>query len=303
MKKCIGGNGQDTTAAVQSYLASNRQLLMRNLYLIGHAEDPYAIWLTDHESDLTWSYYDTPFLHAAVTRGTVSTKIGFDATSVDLTWAPKTPRTFGVTTATANPMQLAMLGFYDNWPVRIWTVFMPTPGDANTLGACELFGGLLGNRSVDRDGIKWTVNSYLYVLDTKVPPNQIEMTNTLASFQGAIPPAGLTVVPTFEVAAVGTSTTSWSAACLGPTPGQLFANNTFQNGFLVFTGGTLEGFYSAVAADFTGGGFNIFEVFSPFPWPPTAGDTFYVSVASPIDQSQTTTFKGFPFVPAPSTAI
>jgi hypothetical protein len=288
---------------VQAYLAGTDEPILRNLYLIGQPEDPYSIWLTDHPSSLTYSFWGV-FNAAKVTRGSVTSKIGLEVTTLDITWAPKQPRTFGVTTATSNPMQLAQLGFYDNWPVRVWTAFLPGPGgDCNTLGACELFGGIVGDTVVNRDGIKWTVNSMLYVCDTDIPPNTIEATNTLASFLGAIPPAGLTVVPTFEVAGVGESTTSFSASCLGPTGGQIFSNNAFQQGFLVFTSGTLEGFWSAVAANYSGGGYNIFQVYTPFPWPPSAGDEFYVSAKSPIDQSDIAIAFPFPYVPDPSQAV
>ena len=302
MKTCLDGSGADSTSAVQAYLLNNVAPRLRHLYLIGYPEDPYALWLTDNESDLVYSFWGT-FVHAVVSRGTMSSKIGLDSTSLDISYSPALPRTFGVTTATANPMQLAQAGFYDNWPVRVWTAFLPTPGDCNTLGACEFFGGIVGATSVDRTGIKFSVNSFLYVTDTQVPPNQIEQTNSLASFLGAIPPAGLTVIPTFEVAGIGESTTSWSAAALTPTPGQIFSNNAFAQGFVVFTSGTLEGFWSACAANSSGSGYNIFQVYAPFPWPPSPGDEFYVSAKSPIDITDDANAKPFPYVPDPSQAV
>ena len=302
MRQCLDGNGNDSTAAVQAYLLNNVSPRMCTLYLIGQAEDPYSLWLTDNESDLVYSFWGT-FVHAVVSRGTVSSKIGLESTSLDISYSPALPRTFGATTATANPMQLAQQGFYDNWPVRCWTAFLPTPGDSNTLGACELFGGIIGNTKVDRTGIKFQVNSFLYVTDRQIPPNTIEATNTLASFLGAIPPAGLAAVPTFNVATVGTSTTSFSATCDSPTPGQIFSNNVFQQGFLVFTSGSLEGFWSAVAANSSGAGENIFQVYTPFIAPPQAGDTFYVSAKSPVDQTDTSDFYGFPYVPDPTSAL
>lgn len=303
MKQCTGGDGSNTTAAVQTYLLNNAAPNLKTLYLIGHAEDPFALWLTDYESPLTWSLYGT-FQPAVVTRGTIKSKIGLESTSLDIFYSPKYPRTFGITTATASPMQLAQLGFYDNWPVRVWTVFMPTPGDANTLGTCELFGGIVGDTKVDRTGISLTVNSFLYVMDQSIPPNVIEMTNTIASVSGAIPPAGLTVVPTFTVPPATTvSTSSFSGQCLGPTPGQIFSNNAFAQGYMVFTSGTLQGFWSAVSSNFSAGGFNAFTVYTPFPWPPSSGDQFYVSAKSPIDQTDTSAFFGFPYVPDPTQAL
>ncbi len=302
MRQCLDGNGNDSTAAVQAYLLNNPSPRLRHLYLIGQPEDPYALWLTDADVDLVYSFWGT-FVHAVVRRGAVTTKIGLESTSMDLFFSPALPRTFGTTTATASPLQLAQMGFYDNWPVRCWTAYLPTPGDANTLGASELFGGIIGSTRVDRSGISWSVNSFLYVTDTQIPPNTIEGTNTQASFLGAIPPAGLTVVPTFHVATLGTSTTSFSAICDSPTAFQIFSNNAFQGGFLVFTSGTLEGFWSAVAANFSGGGHNILQVLTPFPWPPSPGDQFFVSAKSPIDLTDDANAKPFPYVPDPTSAL
>ena len=116
MKQTFGGNGLNTTTATQAYLLNNTQPLMKTLYLIGYPEDPFALYLTDYESPVLWSLYGT-FQPAVVTRGTVSSKVGLEVTSLEINYSPKYPRTFGVTTATANPMQLAQAGFYDNWPV------------------------------------------------------------------------------------------------------------------------------------------------------------------------------------------
>lgn len=302
MRRCIDGNGNDSTAAVQAYLASNNELRIRNLIIIGHPEDPFSIWLTDHEGDLTWSYYpENTFKAAVVSRGSVSSKVGFESQSLTINWSPKN-RVFTNQVSTASPLQLAVLGFYDNWPVYVWNVYMPHPGDCNTLGASELFGGIVGDISVDINGIAFTVDSFLYVTDQEVPPNVIEATNTMASFLGAQPPQGFTDVPTFQVV-LASSTTSFSADCLNPG-GHIFSNNTFLNGFVVFTSGPLEGFFSAVSSNFSvPGPHNTFTVYSPFPWPPTIGDQFYVSVKSPVDQTDTSAFYGFPYVPDPTQAL
>src|SRR5450759_536101 len=103
MKKCLDGNGNDSTAAVKAFLLNNSSPRLRTLYLIGQAEDPYSLWLTDNESDLVWSFWGT-FVRAVVSRGTVSSKIGLESTSMDLSYSPAMPRTFGSTTATMNPL-------------------------------------------------------------------------------------------------------------------------------------------------------------------------------------------------------
>jgi hypothetical protein len=306
LKVCLDGNGNNSTAAVAAYLLNNPKPLIKTLYLIGHPEDPFALWLTDYESPVLWSLYGT-FLPAVVSRGSVTTKIGLDATSLDISWTPKTPWSFGATTASASPIQLAQQGFYDNWPVYVWNVYMPTPGDANTLGCSQLFGGIIGSTSVDRSGIKFTVNSFLYVLNTDIPGNVIEMTNTLASFLGMQPPAGFSTVPTFEVSTgIAQSPSVIYSDCLNPS-GHVWAGNTFTNGFLIFITGTLAGYWAAIGQSedptVAGHQYNQFTVYNPFPWAPSPGDTFAVSTAFPTDQSETTDFYGFPFVPDPTTAV
>src|SRR5579862_4133417 len=151
MRSVIGGNGLDTTAATVTYLTSNAKLWLKNLYLIGESDDPTALFMTDYEAPLTWSPFGT-FLPATIKRGTVGTKVGLEVSSLDITWTPKNSA-FTQSIATANPRQLAQQGFYDNKKFRAWTVYMPTPGDANTLGASELFGGYISGVEVGRADI------------------------------------------------------------------------------------------------------------------------------------------------------
>jgi hypothetical protein len=304
MRTVIGGNGSDTTAAVLAYLAANNSFRLANLYLIGNPEDPNAIWLTDYDSPLLYSCWGM-FRPGVITRGQVTSEFGLDVQSLDLTWSPEAT-SIGMSIPTANPFQLAQMGFYDNWPVRVWTVYMPTPGDANTLGASELFGGRIAKSSTNAAGIIFTVNSFLDVVNEYVPANVVEVLNTLAAYAGATPPQGFSTIPQFSVAA-GPSITEINGACT-TDPGQVFDANAFQGGFLVFNSGpgaTLAGVWSAIQGNIrvtiAGTDYNQFNLYQPLPWPPTPGvDTFYVSAASPINKADGS-YYGFPFVPAPET--
>jgi hypothetical protein len=208
-------------------------------------------------------------------------------------------------TVTASPYQLARLGFYDDWPVRVWTVYMPTPGDADTFGCSEFFGGRVASTVAERGEIRFTVNSFLDVINQNVPTNVIELTNTLAAYRGATPPAGLSVVPQFKVRE-GSSTKTILGECLSPTPGQIFSTDAFQFGYLVFNSGgaaTLGGMWSAVATNYGSTPYNVFVLFSDLPWAPTPNaDTFYVSAAFPLNKDDGQ-YVGFPYVPSPETAI
>ena len=313
MRKVTDGNGNDSTAAVLAWLKANNELRIANLYLIGELEDPQAVFLTDWESPLVWSPWGTfqPAIQAdgsvGIARGSVTSKFGFTVQQLEIKWNVQPPASFASSISAASPYQLARMGYYDNWPVRVWSVYMPTAGDANTFGASELFGGRISKCVVERGVITLTVNSFLDVVNVYVPTNVIELTSSLASYKGATPPAGFSVVPQFKVLA-GSNTQT--IICDSTTnPGHIFSTNVFRNGYVVFNGGvgsTLGGVWSAVLSNYTVTGtpqHNGIILYSLLPWPPTPGvDTFYISAAAPINQADGS-YGGFPFVPGPESAI
>jgi len=142
-----------------------------------------------------------------------------------------------------------------------------------------------------------------------VPPNVIELTNTLASYKGATPVLvdGETVVARFTVVAPS-NTTNIVARCLSPTVNKVYGNNKFKFGYLVFDPtSTLSGQWSAIASNISfnaGGGVfrNEFLIYNALPWAPTPGDTFYVSTQFPMIQADGSYF-GFPYVPSPQAAL
>lgn len=308
MRQCLDGNQQNSTAAVQAYLAGTVSPIIRHLYLIGNPDDPNAIFLTDHESPVLYNPWGV-FYPAVIKRSSVTAKIGLEVQSCTVTWTPGNLQS-GVTIGTANPLQLARIHYYDNFPVRIWKCFMPTPGDANTLGACEWFGGRIGNVTIDRSQLQFNVSSFLDVVTQKVPANVIESTSTLAGYTAATIPPGDASIPIFQTFA-GSTTNSIIADCLSPTADKIYSGNQFVAGYMVFlqsAGATLPGVWSAIGGngEFTDGNGNdhsIFSIYSPLPWAPTPGvDTFYVSQAAPINQADGD-FFGFPYTPAPTTAV
>lgn len=311
MRQFIGGDGTDTTAAVLAYLPGARQLYLADLYLIGELEESSALFLTNWNSPLSWPVWGT-FQPATLNRGKVTSAVGLTVASLNLTWSPPVG-IFTQNVSTTSPYQLAQNGFYDNKKVRLWRCVMPTSGDANTFGACEWFGGWIADTVAERGAIKFTINSFLDVTNQKLPPNVIEATNTLAAFAGATPVLvdGETAIPRFTVKAPSSQTVILGDA-ISPTAHKIYGNNKFRYGYMVFEPGTtLAGFWSAIAQNLNfnaGGGihYNEFDIYSPFPWAPTPGDTFYASTQPPINlQDGTPSFPyiGFPFVPDPATAF
>jgi hypothetical protein len=319
MRKSTAGNGSDSTSALQAWLAAHNQLFLADLILIGEPEYPDALWLTTWESPLCWPIFSDfnakgIFLPASITRGKMQTSVGLQVVNTTLTYSPKN-RTFSSSTnpaASTSPLQLAQLGYYDNWRVRIWRAVMPTPGDCNTFGAMEWFGGRIADATIDRGKIQWTVNSFLDVINQMVPANVVENTNPLAGYMGAQPAPGDTALAKFNVV-VGSTPTVIIADCTSPSAGHIYGTNVFANGgYLVFDSGgseTLGGMYSAIAAnqEFTDGAgahHNQFTIYSAMPWAPTPGvDTFYVSAKPPVDFSDGgSNNRPFPYVPSPQAA-
>lgn len=311
MRKVIGGNGLDNTAAVQAYLAANKTLVLRDLYIIGEPEDPRSIWLTNHEAPVIYSPYGRTrvFQPAVVSRGGVTAKIGLEVQKLTVTWSPAA-QAFTVNTATASTAQLARLHFYDNWPVRVLRAFMPTPGDADTLGCADWFGGRVDTVDVARNKLVFNVNSLVNVVTQKVPSTVVEVTNTLAATTAVTLPVGDSSIPLFTCF-TGSSDNQILADCSSPTVNRIYSGNEFVGGYMVFlsgAGATLAGAWSAISGngrytDGHGNHHSIFTLYSPLPWPPTPTvDRFYVSKAAPINLADES-YYGFPYVPSPQSAV
>jgi hypothetical protein len=310
VRQVLDGNGADSTAATQAYLSTAASINLRDLILIGDPDDPHALWLTDHEAPVLYPPYGL-FLPAVVKRGQVEAKIGLDAQSLAIDWSPGTPATAGtVSTSTATPYQLAANHFYDNWPVRILRCFMPTPGDAITLGCAVWYGGRVRTCGIGRNKITFNTTSFMDVLTQKVPSTVVEVTYTLASTAAVNLPAGDASVPQFTCF-TGSSENQIIADCTGPTSGKIYSGNLFDGGYMVFlsgTGATLAGAWAPIFGngdyeDGDGNHHSIFTLYGELPWPPTPTvDKFYVSKAAPINPGDEGSF-GFPYVPAPQQAV
>ena len=311
MRKVIGGDGSDTTAATQTYLNQNDAPTIRDLYIIGAPENPKALFMTDYDRPLLYSPYGT-FSPAVVKRDNVTAKIGLEAQDLNITWTPgaTAQSSASVNTRTASPYQLAANHFYDNWPVLVLRCFIPTPGDANTLGCAVWFGGRVQTCEVKRNAIVFNTKSYIDVLKQKVPSTVIETTSTLASTTAVTKPAGDATSPIFKCFA-GSTENYIIADCQTPVLNKIYSGNLFAGGYMVFlpgAGATLAGIWSAIGqngnyTDGFGNHHSEFEIYAPLPWPPTPGvDTFYVSMAPPINLGDSG-YYGFPYVPSAQTAV
>lgn len=303
MRQFFDGNGADSTAAVQSYLATHRQLHIADLYLIstapsyaGHHLDK-TFKLTNYSAPLKWDYKGT-FDKAVISRGEVESKIGLEADTLEITWSPKDTDILSAGLLTA--LQGFGSGVFDNGNLEVWRCLMPTVGDCNTLGACMMFGGRIGNIEPNRQSVKITVVSRVETLNIQVPTNLIEPTNILAQYlTGQLPvggPAGLSVVS-------GSTKDKVYADDTG-SPAVLMAAGTYDSGYVLFGGSSkLAGTFRSVRLQTQESGHHAFYLYESLPFAPDAGDTITAYIPIPRDYAGAIAtgngYAGFPYVPSP----
>lgn len=310
MRKFIGGDGSDTTAAVQAYLAAHRELEIADLYVINTAPC-YAghylgrtFLLTDYGSPLQWDYKGT-FVTAVVSRGQVESKIGIETDTLEVNWSPREADILAddggspvMTLLTA--LQGFGCGLFDNAVVEVWRCLMPSLGDCNTLGACLLFAGRIGDIDPTRIGVKAKVVSLVDALNVMVPTNLIEPTNILAQYAtgqlAAGAPSGFAVV--------SGSTAHKVYADGNGSPLVTMPAGTYDSGYIVFgTGAKLDGHYAAVREQRVESGHHAFYLYEPLPFAPDAGDALQAYIPVPRDYATAVAngsgYAGFPFVPSP----
>ncbi len=297
MRTFLDGSGSDSTAAVQAYLAAHRELHLADLYIVKTAPnyDGYymgrTFLLTDYSSPLLWSYKGT-FVTGNISRNEVESKIGLEADKLEVIWSPQDSDILADDGGTPATTLLTVLqgfgcGIFDNGTLEVWRCLMPTIGDCDTLGACLMFSGRIGDIEPDRLKAKLTVNSRLELLNQQVPTNLIEPTNILAQYMTGQMPAGAPIG--FTVVA-GTVLTKVYADGTPTMP-----DGTYDGGYIVFTAEKLGGTYRRVRAQTVESGHHAFYLYEPLPFLPQVGDNLEAYIPIAADSGKT----GFPYVPSP----
>jgi hypothetical protein len=303
----LDGSGSDSTSAVQTYLASHRQLHIADLYVINTAPNysgkhmGRTFLITDYSAPLKWNYKGT-FSVGVISRSEVESKIGLEADTLDVTWSPKdtdiVANNGGTTLLTA--LQAFGSGVFDNGTLEVWRCLMPTVGDCNTLGACLMFAGRIGDTVPDRQSVKITVVSRIETFNIQVPTNLIEPTNILAQYlTGQIPSGGPS-----SLSVVSGSTVHKVYADDSGSPAVTMAAGTYDSGYIVFGGSSkLAGTFRGVRAQTVESSHHAFYLYEPLPFTPTAGDTIAAYIPIPRDFAGSIDsgngYAGFPFVPSP----
>jgi hypothetical protein len=315
----INGAGADSTAAVLAYLAANRSLKRADLYVISPGPNFAGCalnksWLlTNWPSPLTYTPLKT-FSPANIKRDGVKSKIGLEADQLKLTWYPVgTEMQLQSGGISLSLLQAFQGDVFDGGMISIYRVEMPTPGDCNTLGACLLFQGNIGDVEAGRSSIEISVNSRVELVNAQVPSNTVESTNVGAQYSIGAFPAGQATPPAFAVAA-DTTLTVLQAAVYGSPSGFSPQNGDYDFGYLAFhPPGLLGGIYRDIRRSLFSSGVAEFYLYEPLPFLPASGDLFTPLLPVPRDYAGAVALNesspqwkispGFPYVPSPETGI
>ena len=319
MRQVISGSGADTTLAVQALLLGNNQPLLSELYEIGTPYRPFAptrFLLTSYGGPLLYNppstfvpnpgditpqlvtYYGAPglFVPSVIKRDQLVSQFGLGSQTCKVTWTPLRTQTYRVPNDPELPLEdlfaLFARGAFNNGSVRIWRVYMPTPGDAATLGAMALFLGRIADIEVGDDGILITAKTYLDALEEKIPRYTIQP-GARVSQQGQLGSPG----------AEGELVYGGALILAGTTRKRLKTNGTLQ------TAHTLAGGYASLAngsmqiLDNSNDGTNNFlELVKPLAYLPVPGDAVNIWMPWP-QNNQGNGLPGFPYVPIPENQV
>jgi uncharacterized phage protein (TIGR02218 family) len=278
-----------------AWLAANTEMVMADLYDITLADSTQLHYTTFNQNLVVGG---TTYLSGPPNfkRGTVEEVLGLSKVGT-LTLEIHCNPTDAINGVPV--LQKVVRGDFDKAAITVRRLFMDS--SLNQQGAVIRFVGNMGDLDqVSRTVAKFTCKSKLEDLNLQLPRNILQPTCVHTLFDSGC---------TLSKAAFAVNGTVQS----GSTVNKLITNLTqaddyFDNGQLVFTSGANSGHIVAVKLYLNVSGEVFFVV--PLPAAPIAGDTF--TIYPGCDKTQSTcsskfvnlvNFGGFPYVPAPETAI
>lgn len=225
-------------------------------------------------------------------------KIGTGSDSITLDILPGQATIGSIAFLTA-----ARIGLFDGADVQIDYAFMGTYGTVSPGCAITTFRGRVAEVDIDRNIISMTVNDSRELLNQQMPRNLFAAScaNTLFDASCTVDPNAFKENLTAQVGSVTTGLLTNSTA----------PDAVYDHGKLIWTSGTMTGLsftvshYDATTVPFT----TILPV-TPFPFNPQPGDTFtvYQGCDRTLDGgcakfANQANFRGFPYTPAPETAV
>jgi uncharacterized phage protein (TIGR02218 family) len=197
-------------------------------------------------------------------------------------------------------------GVFDGSELIFERLFMPTYGDTRA-GAVRLFVGRVVEIDASRTIATFMVNSHLELLNLQMPRNlyQPGCLNTLGDAQCGVDLSGS---PTGTIGGgSGTSDMNLNITTTGMPDGN------YNLGKIRFTSGALAGQQRMIKASvYNSSSSASITVIAPFSTAPAAGDTFVISPGCDKSWagangcpkfSNTARYRGFPFIPQPTTAV
>ena len=201
-------------------------------------------------------------------------------------------------------LQAVRMGIFDAAEVTLERAFMPTYGDTRR-GVIRYFVGRVAEIDAGRSIATFSINSHLELLNLQWPRN-VAQPKCMNSLGDAV---CLATVPSQTFTVTGTPTPSQFTATLGGS----VTSGYLDLGKFVFSSGALNGFSGTCkSGPITGGTSLTVNVQGFLPSAPSAGDTgtiywgcnkSYTDVNGCGKFSNTSHFRGMPFVPQASIAV
>jgi uncharacterized phage protein (TIGR02218 family) len=282
-------------------LLATRQFYSADLYyfsLIGGGSlyycggDSDVVW-----NGVTWSAGKSsgPYFDRKDNKAKCHWKVGVEVDTLVFDVLP------GTSTVLGEPFLSAVRqGVFDGAEMTLYRAFMPTYGNT-AAGTVVMFVGRVAEIDAGRSLATFSVNSHLELLNLEMPRNlyQAGCVNTLFDASCALSMASFAVNGTVQLASATEITVASSMGAAG----------YFALGSITFTSGANAGISRSVK-NYGVTPTVTFELISPFPVIPLAGDTFTAYPGCDKQQSTCTVkfrnlanFRGFPYVPENSTAV
>jgi len=286
---------KNVSSALQTLFAAGTQFLMADLYTVTLVNGLGTLYYTSADVSLTWNGHLYTCLGPKIQRDQIKVIVGVQVDSLDISFFPElTDLVLG------EPFyQQVIQGVLDGAWISLDRAFLTSWTTAGLVGTVNMFQGKVAGCVVGRTSAKLTVKSPLELLNMNLPRNTYQQGCQHNLFDAG---CGLSQAA-FAV----------SGACTGTQgTGNLQTNLTQPNGYftlgyLQFTSGVLNGQWRSINGTNSTGGLALMY---PFPEAPSSGDTF--TIYPGCDHQQATCsgkfnniihFRGFPYVPAPTTAV
>lgn len=281
---------KSTTPAASDLLNSARQIFMVELLTLTLRDGTAIRWAM---SDVDITYGGNTWVRGPlIERDSVKAAIGLEVVSVGMTLHASDE----VTVSGVPLLQAAWRGVLDGAEVRIEKALTDSP--ANPIaGTVHLWEGRVADVSINSTSVDMTLKSFTELLDTPVPVDVYQATCVHALYDSGCGVAKASNAMNLTVQA-GSTASVLKCAVTG--------SGVYDLGDLVFTSGANANVRRSVKLHTAGE----LQLSFPLLTAPNVGDTF--TVYKGCDKRQATCsakfsnlarFRGFPYVPAPETAV